>query len=45
VKIWNNQKKYLGKTVEINYMEKSKAKGRDGEKLRHPIFKTFKDGE
>lgn len=42
--IWNNQKKYLGKIVEIVYMEESTDK--TGKKsLRHPIFKTFKNGE
>jgi DNA ligase-1 len=39
--IWNNQDEYLGKIVEINYMEECKAKGRDAYKLRHHIFKCL----
>jgi DNA ligase-1 len=42
--IWDNQKKYMGKIVEIVYMEESSDK--NGKiSLRHPIFKTFKSGE
>jgi DNA ligase-1 len=42
--IWSNKEKYLGKIVEINYMEISSDK--NGKKsLRHPIFKCFKTGE
>jgi DNA ligase-1 len=41
--IWNNQKKYLGKTAEIIYFEETEnAKG--GKSLRFPVLKEFKEG-
>lgn len=39
--IWNNQDKYLGKIVEIEYFEKSYNQ-QGGWSLRHPVFKAFR---
>jgi DNA ligase-1 len=42
--IWDNQTDYLGKIVEIVYMEESSDK--NGKiSLRHPIWKCLKEGE
>jgi DNA ligase-1 len=35
--IWNNQSRYLGKTIEVKYQEETE----DGS-LRHPRFKSFR---
>lgn len=41
--IWDNQDKYLGKTVVIKYQEVSKSKNKAVASLRFPTFEHFRD--
>ncbi len=41
--IWDNQAKYLGKTVVIKYQEVSKSKNKAVASLRFPTFEHFRD--
>jgi len=39
---WANQKAYLGKTIEVEYQEVSKAQKKEIPSLRFPVFKTVR---
>jgi len=41
--VFNNQNKYIGKIIEIQYFEISKNSKTNLESLRFPIFKMFRD--
>jgi len=39
---WDNQKKYIGKTIEVEYQEVSKAQKSDTFSLRFPVYKCVR---
>jgi DNA ligase-1 len=39
---WENQDKYLGKTIEVEYQEVTKAENADTHSLRFPVYKMVR---
>lgn len=42
IEIWNNQEKYLGKIIELQYFEESTNQNDNAISLRFPVFKCFR---